>query len=315
MTTLTRRTWLQTTAASAAALCLGARRTFAAPADACTLSIGTYSLKGLALEDSVKLLAGIGYDGIEIAVQPGCGAAPEELPAARRQAVRRLIQSSGLRLTAIMEHLIPTEDRAQEPAELDRLRRAMDLGRDLAPERLPLLQTVLGSGVWEDRRSFYRDRMARWVEIAKAAEIPIAIKPHRGAAMSRPEDAVWLITQLGSTPWLRITFDYSHYAFREMPLEETVKTALPYTAHVAVKDAVQRGTRVEFLPPGESGTFPYDRLIRLFYDGAYRGDFCCEISSMVSKKPGYDPAATARDCYQRMAAAFDAARVPRRKRA
>ena len=111
-----------------------------------------------------------------------------------------------------------------------------------------------------------------------------------------------------------MVYDYSHYAFRQMPLEETVKTSLPYTAHVVFKDAVQRGTRVEFLPPGESGTFAYDRLLRLFYDGGYRGDVCCEVSSMVSSKPGYDPVATARACYGRIARAFEAAGVPRRTR-
>jgi inosose dehydratase len=132
--------------------------------------------------------------------------------------------------------------------------------------------------------------------------------------MSRPEEAIWLIQQLDNTPWLRMVYDYSHYAFREMTVDETVRTALPYTAHLVVKDAVERGGRVEFLPPGESGTFDYGRLLRLFYEGGYRSDVCCEISSMVSKKPDYDPTATAKACYGRMAGAFQAAQVPRRQR-
>ena len=41
-----------------------------------------------------------------------------------------------------------------------------------------------------------------------------------------------------------MVYDYSHYAYRDMPLEETVRTALPYTAHVVVKDAVREGDRV-----------------------------------------------------------------------
>lgn len=310
MIKLNRRKWLETAAAAwlagrpASAIAETAREN-------CTLSIGTYSLKGIAVEAAVKLVAEIGYDALEIAVQPGCGGTPEELTPARRQAVRRLIEAAGLRLTALMEHLIPSDDRRQEAVELDRLRRVMELGHALAPARRPLVQTVLGNGQWDDRKNLYRDRLARWVEIGKDAGMTIAVKPHRGSAMSRPEEAIWLIGQLGNTPWLRMVYDYSHYAFRRMPLEETVKTSLPYTAHVVLKDAVQRGAKVEFLPAGESGTFAYDRLLRLFYEGGYRGDVCCEVSSMVSRKPGYDPVATARACYGRMARAFEAAGVPR----
>ena len=54
----------------------------------CTLSIGTYSLKGLSVEASIELVAGIGYDGIEIAVQPGLDGEPERMPADRRRRVR-----------------------------------------------------------------------------------------------------------------------------------------------------------------------------------------------------------------------------------
>jgi inosose dehydratase len=109
-------------------------------------------------------------------------------------------------------------------------------------------------------------------------------------------------------------YDYSHYAFRDMPLEETVKTALPYTAHVVVKDAVREGDRVVFALPGSSGTFDYARLLRLFYDGGYRGDVCCEVSSQISNKPGYDPLAAARTSYDSLARAFEQANVPRDRR-
>ena len=62
---------------------------------------------------------------------------------------------------------------------------------------------------------------------------------------------------------------------------------------------------MEFLLPGESGTFDYANLLRLFHEGGYRGDVCCEVSSMVSSKPGYDPSAAAKTCYRNMARAFE----------
>jgi inosose dehydratase len=108
-----------------------------------------------------------------------------------------------------------------------------------------------------------------------------------------------------------MVYDYSHYAFRDMPLEDTVRTALPYTAHIAVKDAVRDGDEVKFVLPGAGGTPDHATLLRLFYRGGYRGDVCCEVSSMVSREPGYDPVAAARTCYRNMARAFEEAHVPR----
>src|SRR5262249_17332189 len=116
---------------------------------------------------------------------------------------------------------------------------------------------------------------------------------------------------LGDSPRLRMVYDYSHYAFRDMPLEETVREALPYTAHVAVKDAVRDGEAVKFVLPGASGTFDYSHLLKLLVDGGYRGDVCCEVSSMVSRAAGYDPVAAAKSCYASMTQAFKAANVAR----
>jgi sugar phosphate isomerase/epimerase len=125
------------------------------------LSIGTYSLKGIKLEEAIKLLAGIGYDGIEIAALPGFDGEPPKMPARRRKEVYRLLDTTGLKLTALMEHLAPSAEDRQHRADVDRLRRVMELARDLAPERPPLVQTVLGGGNWDEKKSLYRDRLAR----------------------------------------------------------------------------------------------------------------------------------------------------------
>ncbi len=319
MSRSTRREWLLRAAGFAVAGLSGLRSGRAddppaAAVDGLTLSIGTYSFKGRPLDEAIGVIAGLGYDGIEIAVQPGYGAEPETLTPARRTEIRRRLDGEGLTLTALMENLPPAADDARHRENMDRLRRVLDLSRDLRPAAPPLMQTVLGGGTWEEKRNLFRDRLGDWLAVADAAKIVIAIKPHRGGGMSRPEEAVWLIRQLGN-PWLRMVYDYSHYAFRDMPLNETLRTALPYTAHVAVKDAVKdpaRGGEVGFALPGEAGTVDYLRLLRLLYDGGYRGDVCCEVSSLVSGRPGYDPAAAAAICYRNLAAAFERSGVPRR---
>jgi sugar phosphate isomerase/epimerase len=305
----TRRQWLRIACAGLAAS-LHASARAQDPRRGCTLSIGTYGMRGLGLERAVGMLADVGYDGVEIAVAPGYDGEPAQLAGDRRRDLRRLLAERRLTLTALMENLPPEADEARHRGQLQRLQRVLELARDLDA---PLVQTVLGSGAWQDKRELFRDRLGAWLALARAARVSIAIKPHRGGAMSRPEEAIWLIRQLGEPPQLRLVYDYSHYAFRDMPLEDTVRTALPFMAHVAVKDAVEREGRVQFLLPGAGGGFDYARLLRLLHAGGYRGDICCEVSSMVSSQAGYEPRAAAAACYRHMAGAFDEARVPRQR--
>ncbi len=100
-----------------------------------------------------------------------------------------------LKLTALMENLLPAVADRQHKVALDRLRRVLELGHDLAPDQPPLVQTVLGSGKWDEKK-------------------------------------------------------------------------------------------------------------KLFHDGGYRGDVCCEVSSMVSGKPGHDPLTAAKTCYRNLARAL-----------
>ncbi len=311
MTACTRRQFL---AGSLAGSALFIAPAWAGPptyTQGCTLSIGTYSLKDLSLEASIDLVAATGFDAIEIATQPGFHGEPDKLSPERRRLFRTRLDDAGLKLTSLMEHLFPTPDDRQHSLDLDRLKRVFELGGDLSPLALPLLQTVLGGGEWESLRSLFRDRLGDWLEVAEQSRMVLAIKPHRGGAMSRPEEAIWLIQQLAGSPWLRMVYDYSHYAFRDMTLQATVEEALPFTTHLVVKDAVEQEGKVVFLLPGESGTFDYARLLRSFYNGGYQRDICCEVSSMVSSKPGYDPAAAARACYANMSLAFEKAGIPR----
>jgi inosose dehydratase len=313
MSSFTRRQCLRLAVALAAGAGPVARHAAGqAPArEGCTLSIGTYSLKGLTLEDAIARVAEFGYDGIEIATQPGFDGEPAKMPRERRDEVRRRLDASGLKLTALMEQITPSADDEKHDADLGRLRRVLAMARSLSPRRPPLVQTVLGGGTWDAKKDLFRTRLADWQEAARQTRVVLAIKPHRGGALSRPDEAIWLIRELGDSPWLRMVYDYSHYAFRDMPLEETVVSSLPYTAHVVVKDAYLKGDRVAFDLPGETGTFDYVKLLKLFHDGGYRGDVCCEVSSMISNQPGYDPIEAAKTCYANMARAFEKANVPR----
>lgn len=309
----TRRQMLQQSTAMATAWLLTPAAVRAADQipGSCTLGFSTYGMKTLKTEEAIRQVADIGFDAIEIAVRPDWDSAPGNMPSDRRTAVGRQLKESGLKLTSLMEHMEPSPSDDEHRKHLIRLAEVCELAAAWSTGAKPLVQTTLGGGEWEKKKEFYRDRVGDWLEVAKEQEVVLAIKPHRGGGMSRPSEAVWLIQQLGNSKWLRMVYDYSHYAFRNLPLEDTIKTALPYTAHIAVKDPVQQGDRVVFDLPGTHGTVDFPLLFRKFYDGGYRGDMSCEVSGMVWSKPDYDPIEGAKRCYSAMAKAFHASGVPR----
>lgn len=315
MQTWTRRQWLSTTGAAALAAAMpwhGVLRAAEPKAQGMTLSIGTYSLTGMTVEQGIALVAELGFDALEISVQPGQAGEPSKIPAERRKQIHALLGVKGLALTSLMENLSPATDDKEHAASIERVRQAMQLARDLSPDAPPLVQTILGRGEWEANKNLFRDRVGDWLQVAKQAGIVLAVKPHRMHAMSKPSEAIWLLGQLGNSPWLRMVYDYGHFIYRDMPLEATVAESLPYTALVVVKDTIREGDKTRFALAGETGTIDYPKLLRLFYDGGYRGDVCCEVSAQVWKQPGYEPKAAAQTCYRNMAAAFKASGVPRR---
>lgn len=276
----------------------------------CTLGFSTYGMKAITTEKAIQILAEIGYDSLEIIVRSGWDADSAKLLPARRKTLQKQLADANLQLTSLMEHVFPTDDKRQAIA-LERLKLATGVAHDLSPDSPPHVQTVLGSGNFEQLKTQLRDRLGAWLKLAESTETTICIKPHRGGVVSQPAEAVWLFEQLGKPARLRMVYDYSHYAYRDLPLGDTIQTALPYTNYIAVKDALEANGRVVFKLPGEAGTIDFAKLIGQFHAGGYRGDINCEVSSMVSSKPGYDGVVAAKTCYRNIDRAFKAANVQR----
>lgn len=312
MNSKTRRAFLVSNAAAATALIAG-RKIDAAERTRkrMTLGFSTYGMKSLTTERAIDVLAEIGYDAVEITVWPGWDAEPKNVPAVRRKSLRDQMQKRNLVLTSLMEHIYPSADNAEHKQQLERLKSVFKLASDLAGNDRPVVQTVLGGGKFSEKKNLFVDRVGDWIELGKQAGIVTCIKPHRGGAMSRPAEGIAIIRELGESPWLKIVYDYSHYAFRDIPLLDSVKQAVPHTAHVAVKDAVQKDGRVRFDLPGAAGTVDFVTILKTLNQAGYTGDISCEVSGMVWSKTEYDPVAAAKTCYKNMAAAFDKAGIRR----
>ena len=160
-----------------------------------------------------------------------------------------------------------------------------------------------GGGKWDAVKNQFRDNLGHWAEAAKASKTIVCLKPHRGGAVNRPEDAVWLAKQI-SSPWLKLAYDYSHFAHRDIPLDASLKQMIPHSRFIHVKDTIIKGGRARFVIPGASGQIDYRKLIGTAFELGYRGDINAEISGQVWSQKGYDPIATAIACYRNLSPSF-----------
>ncbi|MEO0446664.1 MAG: TIM barrel protein [Verrucomicrobiota bacterium] len=282
MTQLSRRRFLHT---AAAASFMGATR----GADPSTnpIGFGTYGLPGYSIGQAIELVSAVGFDSIEIAAMPGYHGAPDQVSAEDRKFIRQLLMEKGLILGALMG--LPKPDAANQKENDSWVAQTIELALELSPERPPLIQSVLYGGDWEEKKALFRDTLGHWVAMAAEAGVTVAIKPHRGHAMSLPEQGIWLIEELGATDSLKLVYDQSHFAYRDLPISETVSRALPYTGYMAIKDAYVLGGKVRFDLPGERESMPHVEVLTHFLEGGYRGEICCEVSAHVWRKEGYQP--------------------------
>ncbi|MEM9481539.1 MAG: family 16 glycoside hydrolase [Verrucomicrobiota bacterium] len=267
------------------------------------LSFGTYGLPGYSVEDAINLVAATGFDSIEIAAMPGYHGAPDQLSPKARKKVHNHLTTSGLRLGAIMGLPLPKSGHQRE--NLDAIDQLLELALDLSPNSPPLIQGVLGGGKWEEKKALFLDELGPWIERAKAAGVRLAIKPHRAHAMSLPDQGIWLINQLNAAETLRLVYDQSHFAYRDLPLVETIARALPYTSHIVMKDAVLLDDKVHYKLPGQAGSIPHTEVLRHFIGGGYRGELCAEVSKQVWSKADYDAAETTRVCFNNLRSTVD----------
>ena len=302
---LSRRKFLGATVAAAASV----RSADALAADERKQTIGLgfslYGMRALSLADAIKSCAEIGYDGVELPVMRDWPGDSAKLTSDARRGFAARLADHNLRLTALMENLPALGDEGQQAANLERLKRACELAGDLKQgDRVPLVETILGGkpGEFEAVKGRLVERLNHWAALAAAAKVTLAVKAHVGNATQRPEQLVWLVEQVAS-PYLKAAYDYSHFQLQELKLADTLTVLLPHTVFIHVKDTEHAQGKRGFLLPGE-GTIDYAEYFRLLAAHSYRGDVVVEVSGQVSNKPGYDPLAAARKCYNHLAPAM-----------
>lgn len=310
-----RRNFFRAAAAIAGWTLICSKRASAAAAPQTTgLGFSLYGMKTIPIGAALKALMEIGYDCTELPVMPDWPAESAKLTAEGRRAIKAQLDQRGIKLSAIMENLPTVGDDAQHRANLERLRRAAEVARDLAPggeKPAPLIETILGgkAGEFEIVKGRLVDCLGDWAKVAADAQVVVAVKAHIGNATQRPEQLLWLLDQVAS-PWLKAAYDYSHFQLQELALADTMDAVIPRSVFIHVKDTEHAQVKRGFLLPGE-GTIDYVQMFKRLAASEYRGDVVVEVSGQLSNKPGYDPLAAASKCYNHLANAFVQANLHR----
>jgi inosose dehydratase len=240
-----------------------------------------FSFKGYPnwpLEKAFALTAQLGYTGVELFD-------PAKIDAAE---VRRLSRKHKLPVISIMEDLKLTGDEAAHLARLESsLRLAKEIGR-------PIVETVVGAKPeeWPVIRPHFAGRLKPWAALGEKYKTVVAIKAHIGSALHLPDQAAGLCREI-SSPFLKINYDYSHFQLQSLPLEDTLKIALPHIAMIHIKDSTGTAPNHRFTLPGK-GAIDYTQYAALLQRLRYDGPIVVEVSTHVLQQPNYDPEASAR---------------------
>jgi len=276
------------------------------------LGFSLYGMRSLPLPEALAALAQIGYECTELPVMPDWPGDSRRLSASSRAELRRQLEAHHLRLSALMENLPLAGDGDEQPL-LDRLRSAIEMavdfktpsggGTDAQRQGGPVVETILGGrpGTFEMFKKRLADRLRRWAEVAAEGQVVVAIKAHVSNALQRPDQLVWLVKEVAS-PWIKATYDYSHFQVQGLKLAASIREVGPHMAFVHVKDGQLVDGRPRFLLPGQGET-DYEQMWRLLLELGYRGDVVVEVSSQISSAAGYDPLTAARQCHEVLASA------------
>lgn len=294
-----RREFLRATATGLAIGSFPSNITLAAelPPPRPTIGFSLYGMKTLPVADALKVCSEIGYECVELAAMADWPCAPEKLSADARRDIRQLLNDRHLELAALMENLPLAVDGDKHRDNLDRFKRAFDLSRDLAPDRTPLIETILGGSPdkWSMLKDKFVERLRDWAAVAAEHKAIITIKAHVAGALHLPQDAAGLVQTINS-PALQLAFDQSHFQLRDVPLADAWKAMAERTRFIHVKDGRGKPGAFQFLLPGD-GTIDYVELFRLLKSSRYSGPVVVEVSGQLSSKPDYDPIAAAKKCW------------------
>lgn len=278
------------------------------------IAYGTYAMPKTPLEEAIPLLAGMGYDGVEICIDPRhVGSMPDQFNTARCTTIRALLRQHRMGIPALfMTGHILQEEEAGHRANLEHTRRTVQLARDLGMDETPVLSMGIGgkSDRWENQCDAIVERLHDFAVLGAEEGFIMAGEAHCGAAVDRSERALRVIHAVNS-PHVRLHFDMVHFYLSGEREEDAVRRLVPITAHTHVMDArrYQDGTfDLLLLGDGDLDTVAY---VKAMHEAGWTGFITLEVSARLWQRDDYDPVHAAKFSCATLHTAFQQAGIPR----
>lgn len=276
------------------------------------LAFSAWAMSEAPVDTQIEIVRHAGYVGICLVSGPGLGLDALNVDAAERRRIRRLLDDAQLSLTAVAGHADLLEhDDNQRAANVARIKATLDLAADLAGSSPPPPVVSMGYGSpddYADERDALADRFGELASYAARSGGCMALEAHVGQAFDLPEKVAWLMRSVDS-PHFRFNLDNSHFEVMGCHMDDYLPLLVPYAVHTDLKDQRGRYPNHEFLVPGE-GDFDYARYLGAMDAAGYAGFVTLEISVMVQRRAGYDPAEVAQRSFATLVAAARASGVP-----
>jgi inosose dehydratase len=269
-----------------------------------SLGFSLYGMKMVPLEKALRICAEIGYQHVELSLNPGYETEPSLFSGEARSKTAKLLNELKLDVPALMVLMSLVADDQTHTAALKLIAEGSRVATDIIPARPPVLETVLGGspGKWDEQKGIMVERLGDWAEAAEKENAILLIKAHIGSAVNSPERLLWLLDQVPSLA-IQVAYDYSHFELQGIDMEESMKQLLPRTRFIHVKDSQGDAKKFQFVLPGQGRT-DYVKYFQLLRKYQYSGPVCVEVSGQVFNQPGYDPILAAKSCFASLSAAM-----------
>lgn len=276
------------------------------------LAFSAWGMPKLPVDEQIARVKAAGFAGIELICIAGSSTDVIHLDPAEQRRIRRLLDDTGVVLTAIAGSAdTMAEDAELRATNLMRLQRGVDLAAALAGPSGPAPLVIMAYGQperYEQDRLRIAEQFSALAEMAQRQGVTLALEAHVGQAIDTPERAVWLIEQVGQASF-KLNLDTSHFDVMGLTIAQSVRPLLPYAVHTHVKDQRGRYPNHEFLTPGD-GDYDYGTYLQELLAGGYDGFITAEISVMVQRKPGYDVGRAIAQSHAVLSRALEAVQQP-----
>lgn len=247
----------------------------------CFHSVG---LPDRSLEAAIALVAGAGYEAIELNAETLPWASPHITPEASPEARRAVVaacRERGLRIPAVGAHIgMVGADPASRAAAVAFVNGCTDLAVDVGAPVVHILSGPLDTG--GDREAawgWFRSAVERTTDHAAARGVSLGIEAIAGHVFHAVDDYHRLRRELPGVPF-RVNFDPSHLIVQGEDPMRVVRELGGEIVHVHLKDGKGRYPDFAF-PPLGAGAIDFPALVAGLRAAGYAGALSVEYEAQV----------------------------------